>query len=425
MDMMKPGDWNCPACGDLQFARNTQCRKCGTLNPDPTAQASAGMMGGFGGAAQPQREGDWSCPSCGDLQFARNMVCRKCGTPNPVGGGGGGPAQFQQGAMPVAQFQQGAMPGDWSCPACGDLQFARNTACRKCGTPNPHGAGGGFGKGFAGAGACGGKGGFMKPGDWLCPNCNDLQFGKNKECRKCGTPNPGTAIGQKAGDWFCPSCGDFQFAKNAACRQCGTQNPDPAGSAAAAEAAFGNHASKPGDWTCPSCGDLQFARNTNCRKCQAPNPDPQASALAVAAAGPKFQPSPGDWYCSACGDLQFARNMQCRKCGAPNVMGAAQMMMGLAGGCGGCAPGGFQAKPMIVGQAAKGGVFGGKMNVGGKGAAAGGMPMGGMPGDWNCPACGDHQFARNTACRKCGTPNPQTGAQGNAWAGQGQAFAPY
>jgi hypothetical protein len=25
----RPGDWECPGCGDLQFARNTHCRKCG------------------------------------------------------------------------------------------------------------------------------------------------------------------------------------------------------------------------------------------------------------------------------------------------------------------------------------------------------------------------------------------------------------
>merc|ERR1711974_402480 len=27
-------------------------------------------------------------------------------------------------------------------------------------------------------------------------------------------------------------------------------------------------------------------------------------------------------------------------------------------------------------------------------------------GDWACPGCYDHQFAKNTACRKCATPNP-------------------
>jgi len=33
---------------------------------------------------QPQRPGDWNCPSCGDLQFGRNQVCRKCGCPKPA-----------------------------------------------------------------------------------------------------------------------------------------------------------------------------------------------------------------------------------------------------------------------------------------------------------------------------------------------------
>eukprot|EP00930_Biecheleria_cincta_P027946 TRINITY_DN19522_c1_g1_i2.p1 TRINITY_DN19522_c1_g1~~TRINITY_DN19522_c1_g1_i2.p1 ORF type:complete len:401 (-),score=61.06 TRINITY_DN19522_c1_g1_i2:857-2059(-) len=28
------------------------------------------------------------------------------------------------------------------------------------------------------------------PGDWYCPNCGDLQFSRNAECRNCQTPNP-------------------------------------------------------------------------------------------------------------------------------------------------------------------------------------------------------------------------------------------
>eukprot|EP00927_Polykrikos_kofoidii_P077230 TRINITY_DN74196_c0_g1_i1.p1 TRINITY_DN74196_c0_g1~~TRINITY_DN74196_c0_g1_i1.p1 ORF type:complete len:591 (-),score=95.45 TRINITY_DN74196_c0_g1_i1:196-1968(-) len=31
-----------------------------------------------------------------------------------------------------------------------------------------------------------------------------------------------------------------------------------------------------------------------------------------------------------------------------------------------------------------------------------------LPGDWNCPKCGDHQFAKNPSCRSCGTPKPGT-----------------
>lgn len=32
------------------------------------------------------------------------------------------------------------------------------------------------------------------------------------------------------------------------------------------------------------------------------------------------------------------------------------------------------------------------------------IPM--APGDWACPSCNDHQFARNRACRRCGAPRP-------------------
>uniref|UniRef100_A0A6T1GS77 Uncharacterized protein n=1 Tax=Alexandrium monilatum TaxID=311494 RepID=A0A6T1GS77_9DINO len=32
-----------------------------------------------------KRPGDWDCPNCGDVQFARNGSCRKCGEPKPLG----------------------------------------------------------------------------------------------------------------------------------------------------------------------------------------------------------------------------------------------------------------------------------------------------------------------------------------------------
>ena len=40
--------------------------------------------GGDGGPPM-MMNGDWICPSCRDLQFARNAVCRKCSTPRPGG----------------------------------------------------------------------------------------------------------------------------------------------------------------------------------------------------------------------------------------------------------------------------------------------------------------------------------------------------
>lgn len=139
----------------------------------------------------------------------------------------------------------------------------------------------------------------------------------------------------KPGDWLCPQCGDLQFAKNAQCRKCGEPNPDPESSKAAMEAGIasgtGGNTEKPGDWWCPACGDLQFAKNAQCRKCGAPNPDPEGSLAAASASGAfkgTSEKKPGDWYCSKCGDLQFAKNVVCRQCGAPNPM----KMLGMAGG---------------------------------------------------------------------------------------------
>eukprot|EP00930_Biecheleria_cincta_P063784 TRINITY_DN49317_c0_g1_i1.p1 TRINITY_DN49317_c0_g1~~TRINITY_DN49317_c0_g1_i1.p1 ORF type:complete len:296 (+),score=58.46 TRINITY_DN49317_c0_g1_i1:19-906(+) len=33
--------------------------------------------------------------------------------------------------------------------------------------------------------------------------------------------------------------------------------------------------------------------------------------------------------------------------------------------------------------------------------------IGDTSGDWNCPSCGDRNFATRVECRKCGTPNPE------------------
>lgn len=239
---MMEGDWICGSCGDHQFARNLACRKCGAPREEGQEPESAvipvparlkqAMETGSSNA--PVEQGDWFCSSCGDHQFARNVACRKCGAPRPDDAGdppegfGGGGAQQE-------------MPGDWNCPACGDHQFARNSVCRKCGSPKGGaGAGGGLmaalmaamgGGGFGGKGAFGGK----------------AMGGK------------GTMV---EGDWICPSCGDHQFARNMACRKCGAEKDE-----GAVLQQPTNSRLKPGDWICPGCGDHQFQRNMQCRKC--------------------------------------------------------------------------------------------------------------------------------------------------------------
>lgn len=97
-----------------------------------TNHAAGGAKGGGGKGYAP----DWTCPACGDLQFARNTACRKCGTPKPAAsagqnhsaaGRGGGASQFQNfGGGAASQFQSfaGANAGAGAGPAP-DLQSFR------------------------------------------------------------------------------------------------------------------------------------------------------------------------------------------------------------------------------------------------------------------------------------------------------------
>jgi len=183
-----------------------------------------------------------------------------------------------------------------------------------------------------------GKGKKPKPGDWYCPNCGDLNFARNVDCRRCATPKPeGLAMaGLKPGDWSCPNCGDLNFAKNIECRKCGHPNPDPAGSQAAMEAGMAAAAArfpeKPGDWYCPSCGHMNFARNLECRKCGTPTPDPEAARAAAESQKSKQEMKPGDWHCSSCGFLNFAKNAACKQCGSPNFQAMYMQMIGAVSG---------------------------------------------------------------------------------------------
>ncbi|CAM9518110.1 unnamed protein product [Ectocarpus fasciculatus] len=97
----RPGDWDCPTCGNHVFASRAVCPRC--REPRPYEEGGEGSSfdgGGVGGYRQREpvqkREGDWDCPSCQFHNFASRQACYRCQAPRPhddegyVYGGGGG-----------------------------------------------------------------------------------------------------------------------------------------------------------------------------------------------------------------------------------------------------------------------------------------------------------------------------------------------
>ncbi|KAK8942294.1 hypothetical protein KSP40_PGU018766 [Platanthera guangdongensis] len=108
----------------------------------------------------------------------------------------------------------------------------------------------------------------MKKGDWLCPNCNFLNFSRNVRCRECKAEGPkrvdtAAAAKMKPGDWTCPRCDFMNFARNTKCFRCIEQRPQ--------------RDLNPGEWECPGCDFLNFSRNEVCRKCSQERPAEEGS----------------------------------------------------------------------------------------------------------------------------------------------------
>jgi len=283
-------DWNCPGCGDLQFARNSSCRQCGTPKP-------AGMgMPGMGNAtlnldavipASPQEVEQFLmlnpveekaavqfrsmdpraqrlCINKGSLAGARDstaaFIGRMASVKRIVNSGMSGGAQ-------AMQAQGGG--SQWQCPACGNANFAQAQQCSMCGCPNVGGAmmgGGMMGGGMMGGGMMVGGmmgGGGSSPMDQINP-------ASPQEVEQFLMMNP---VEGKAQDQFRNMDPRAQrLVLNKGSLE-GARDPTAAfiGRLVKIDQMFkSQHAQN--DWICPSCGDQQFGRNLQCRMCSTPRP---------------------------------------------------------------------------------------------------------------------------------------------------------
>ncbi|XP_076949017.1 zinc finger protein VAR3, chloroplastic-like [Bidens hawaiensis] len=66
----------------------------------------------------------------------------------------------------------------------------------------------------------------MKRGDWICPKCSFMNFARNTKCLECEETRPQRELTD--GEWDCPRCNFFNYRKNTVCLKCECSRPDTA-----------------------------------------------------------------------------------------------------------------------------------------------------------------------------------------------------
>ncbi|XP_057949919.1 zinc finger protein VAR3, chloroplastic [Malania oleifera] len=63
----------------------------------------------------------------------------------------------------------------------------------------------------------------MKRGDWICPRCNFMNFARNVKCLECEEARPKRQL--TGGEWECPQCDFFNYGRNTVCLRCDSKRP--------------------------------------------------------------------------------------------------------------------------------------------------------------------------------------------------------
>lgn len=175
-------------------------------------------------------------------------------------------------------------------------------------------------------------------GNWSCEACGNVNFQFRDTCNRCATPKPYVQpAGQKPiaginGNWECEACGNVNFPHRDRCNRCSTPKQPAIGMAPAAMAPTAAPQSKgppqagvDGNWTCSACGNVNFAKRDRCNRCSAPKPldvveeygmtQPLVtSTLGFTHRGPPVAGVDGNWACPQCQNINFAHRSSCNRC---------------------------------------------------------------------------------------------------------------
>ena len=143
----QPGDWDCPQCGNMNFAKRMRCNGPGGCSVERRPEfVRRGIEAPEGGPKQ-RRQGDWDCPKCQNINFSHRNRCngKSSGVPCNLR-----KPEFEKFSVPFLRNKEMRQPGDWCCLRylvsrivnicfnilflfrCGNINFPSRENCNKC-----------------------------------------------------------------------------------------------------------------------------------------------------------------------------------------------------------------------------------------------------------------------------------------------------
>lgn len=328
------GNWACSACNNVNFASRDACNRCATPKPtyDQTWRTVSKNGHAHGG---PKRgppvagvDGNWECLACGNVNFASRDACNLCQTPRqqhqeqPHWGQPTWEQPMQKRGRPVA-----GVDGNWACGSCGNVNFAHRDMCNRCNNPKEQGTWEQQpegqptweqpmrkrGRPVAGV-----------DGNWACGSCGNVNFAQRTSCNRCGMLKPeerrgGRPVAGVNGNWACLSCGNVNFPERLQCNRCSALKPQEWGGDLDdhrhGRPGYGKGGrGRPmlgvdGNWLCTACHNVNYGTRMSCNRCGFAKEGGKGKAPVAG--------ENGNWLCPACGNLNFPHRSDCNRCAAP------------------------------------------------------------------------------------------------------------